>query len=277
MSDAGSGFLALRYGARGPNLTTVTACSSSAHAVGEAARAIARGDADVMLAGGSEAVLVPFAFAGFDAMRALSQRNDAPQQACRPFDADRDGMVMGEGGAVLVLEERRRAVARGASVYAELVGYGMSADAHHMVEPDPAGGGAALAMRRALADAGLGPQRVGYINAHGTSTVKGDIAETLAIRHTFGDHADRLAVSSTKSMHGHLLGAAGALELLIACLAVARGSLPPTINLDRPGPQCDLDYVPNVSRPARIEAAMSNSFAFGGHNVSLLVMHPEAV
>lgn len=277
MSNAGAGYLALRYHVQGPNLTTVTACSSSAHAVGEAARYIARGDAEIMIAGGSEAVLIPFAFAGFEAMRALSRRNDAPEKACRPFDKERDGLVMGEGGAVLILEERQRALRRGARIYAELVGYGMSADAHHMVEPHPDGSGAALAMRRALEDAALPPSAIGYVNAHGTSTVKGDIAETQAIRTTFGAHADRLAISSTKSMHGHLLGAAGALELLICCLAVDRGILPPTVNLEYPDPLCDLDYVPIYARHSTVSAAMSNSFAFGGHNVSLIVVHPEAV
>jgi 3-oxoacyl-[acyl-carrier-protein] synthase II len=271
MANAASGFLAVRYGVRGPNLTTVTACTSSAHALGEALGKVRAGEADVMLAGGSEAVLVPFAYAGFEAMRALSRRNDDPAGACRPFDLGRDGLVMGEGGAMLVLEAEEHARRRGARVYAELAGYGMSADAHHMVEPDPEGSGAALAMRRCLADAHAAADEVDYINAHATATVKGDIAETLAIRATFGAQADRLWVSSTKSMHGHLLGGAGAVELLLTTLAVRDGAVPPTINLTDPDPACDLDCVPNIARDRRLRAAMSNSFAFGGHNASLLV------
>lgn len=229
------------------------------------------GEADVMLAGGSEAVMVPFAYAGFEAMRALSRRNDDPAGACRPFDLERDGLVMGEGGAMLVLESEEHARARGARVYAELAGYGRSADAHHMVEPDPTGSGATLAMRRCLADAQMPSDAIDYVNAHATATVKGDIAESEAIRVTFGSHADRLWVSSTKSMHGHLLGGAGALELLLTVLALHEGKVPPTINLTRSDPACDLDYVPNEARERRLGAAMSNSFAFGGHNASLLV------
>lgn len=271
MANAASGFLAVRYGVRGPNLTTVTACTSSAHAIGEAFRKVRTGEADVMLAGGSEACLVPFAYAGFEAMRALSRRNDDPEGACRPFDQGRDGLVMGEGGAMLVLESEEHARARGARVYAELAGYGMSADGHHMVEPDPTGAGAELAMRRCLEDARTPTDEVGYVNAHATATVKGDIAETMAIRATFGAHADELWVSSTKSMHGHLLGGAAAVELILTVLALHEGAVPPTINLTDPDPACDLDYVPNVARERRIQAAMSNSFAFGGHNASLLV------
>jgi 3-oxoacyl-[acyl-carrier-protein] synthase II len=271
MANAASGYLAVRYGVRGPNLTTVTACTSSAHAIGEALQKVRSGEADVMLAGGSEAVLVPFAYAGFEAMRALSRRNDDPAGACRPFDRGRDGLVMGEGGAMVVLESDEHARRRGARPYVELAGYGTSADAHHMVEPDPEGSGAALAMRRCLDDAAAPADSVGYVNAHATATVKGDIAETLAIRATFGAHADRLWVSSTKSMHGHLLGGAGAVELVLTVLAVREGAVPPTINLTDPDPACDLDYVPNAARERRLEAAMSNSFAFGGHNASLLV------
>lgn len=271
MANAASGYLAVRFGVRGPNLTTVTACTSSAHAIGEAFWKVRTGEADVMMAGGSEAVLVPFGYAGFEAMRALSRRNDDPPAACRPFDLGRDGLVMGEGGAMLVLESEEHARARGARVYAELAGYGMSADGHHMVEPDPTGSGAALAMRRSLEDGGVRADEIGYINAHATATVKGDIAETLAIRATFGSHADTLWVSSTKSMHGHLLGGAGSMELLLTTLALHNGVVPPTINLDEADPSCDLDYVPLTARERRLGAAMSNSFAFGGHNASLVV------
>lgn len=275
MANAASGYLAVRYGLRGPNLTTVTACTSSAHAIGEAFRKVRAGEADVMLAGGGEACLVPFAFAGFEAMRALSRRNDAPTAACRPFDVDRDGLVMGEGGAMLVLESERHMRRRRGRAYAELAGYGLSADAHHMVEPDPSGEGAALSMRRCLEDARSNGSVVGYVNAHATATVKGDIAESIAIRATFGAHADELWVSSTKSMHGHLLGGAGALELLLTTYAVHEGLVPPTINLEDQDPACDLDYVPLSARERRLDAAMSNSFAFGGHNASLLVRRPE--
>lgn len=259
----------------GPNQTTVTACCSSAHAVGDALNLLRRGDADVMLAGGSEAVLVPLAIAGFAAMRALSLRNDEPTRACRPFDRGRDGFVMAEGAGSLVLETLSHARARGARPLAEVCGYGMSSDAYHMVEPLPDGTGAAAAMRGALADAGLRPEAVGYINAHATSTPKGDVAETRAIRQVFGAHADRLAVSSTKSMTGHLLGAAGAVELILTVLALREGVLPPTINLEDPDPECDLDYVPNVARRQNVEAALTNSFGFGGQNVSLAVRRLE--
>lgn len=271
MANGLAGHLAMHFGIRGPNLTTVTACTSSAHSIGEAARKIQLGEADVMLAGGSEAVLVPFTFAGFEAIRALSRRNADPERACRPFDRDRDGLVMGEGGAILVLESEAHARHRGARAYAEIVGYGMSADAHHLVEPDPTGSGAALAMSRCLADARIPADEVQYVNAHATATVKGDIAETLAIRETFGAHAERLAISATKSMHGHLLGAGAALELVLTTLSVQHGIALPTINLENPDPECTLDYVPLAARDLRIRTAMSNSFAFGGHNVSLLV------
>lgn len=275
MANAGSGYLAVRYGVRGPNLTTVTACTSSAHAIGEAFLKVRAGDADVMLAGGGEACLVPFAYAGFEAMRALSRRNDEPADACRPFDLGRDGLVMGEGGAMVVLESESHMRRRGGRAYVELAGYGLSADAHHMVEPDPSGDGAALSMRRCLADAQVPASIVGYVNAHATATVKGDIAESQAIRATFGAHAAELWVSSTKSMHGHLLGGAGAMELVLTTLAVRDGAVPPTINLTDPDPACDLDYVPLVARERRLEAAMSNSFAFGGHNASLLVRRAD--
>ena len=275
MANAASGYLAVRYGLRGPNFTTVTACTSSAHAIGEAFLKVRSGAADVMLAGGGEACLVPFAFAGFEAMRALSRRNEDPVAACRPFDLRRDGLVMGEGGAMLVLESESHMRRRGGRPYVELAGYGLSADAHHMVEPDPTGDGAALAMRRCLEDAAVPTSSVDYVNAHATATVKGDIAESLAIRATFGSHADALWVSSTKSMHGHLLGGAGAVELVLATFAVRDGAVPPTINLDEADPACDLDYVPNAARERRLEAAMSNSFAFGGHNASLLVRRAD--
>ena len=271
MANGLAGYLAMRYGIRGPNLTTVTACTSSAHAIGEATRKIQLGEADVMLAGGSEAVLVPFAFAGFEAIRALSRRNGDPRRACRPFDRDRDGLVMGEGGAILVLESEEHARKRSARPYAEVLGYGMSADAHHLVEPDPTGSGASLAMIRCLKDAQVPADEVDYVNAHATATVKGDIAETLAIHEAFGPHAERLAISATKAMHGHLLGAGAALELALTMLSMRDGIALPTLNLENPDPECDLDYVPLTAREMRIRTAISNSFAFGGHNVSLLV------
>ena len=272
------GLISIRLGAKGPNLSHVSACSSGAHAIGEAARTIERGDADAMLAGGTEAAITPLGIGGFNAMRALSVRNDEPTRASRPFDRDRDGFVMGEGAGVLVLEERESALRRGAPVLAELAGYGLSADAHHMTSPPPNGEGAQRCMRMALRDAaqnGIGLADIGYINAHGTSTPQGDIAETQAIKAVFGKQAHRLAVSSTKSMTGHLLGAAGGIEAAFCILAMRAGVLPPTINLDNLDPQCDLDYVPQVARPARLRAALSNSFGFGGTNVSLIFALPE--
>jgi len=271
------GLISIRLGLRGPNLSHVSACSSGAHAIGEAARAIRSGDADAMLAGGTEATVTPLGIGGFNAMRALSTRNDEPTRASRPFDLDRDGFVMGEGAGILVLEERESALRRGARVLAELCGYGLSADAHHMTSPPPDGEGAQRCMRMALRDAasaGIGPTDIGYINAHGTSTRLGDIAETVAIKTVFGGHARRLAVSSTKSMTGHLLGAAGGVEASFSVLALQQGILPPTINQDTPDTECDLDYVPNQARPARLRAALSNSFGFGGTNVSLLFAIP---
>ncbi len=271
------GVISIRLGCKGPNLSHVSACSSGAHAIGEAARVIARGDADVMLAGGTEATVTPLGVGGFNAMRALSTRNDDPTRASRPFDLQRDGFVMGEGAGIVVLEELSAAQKRGANVLAELVGYGLTGDAHHMTSPPPDGEGAQRCMRMALRDAaaaGFGPQDVGYINAHGTSTKQGDIAETLAIKAVFGDHARRLAVSSTKSMTGHLLGAAGGVEASFSILAMREGILPPTINQDSPDPECDLDFVPNQARAAKIRAALSNSFGFGGTNVSLLFAIP---
>ncbi|MCL8207819.1 MAG: beta-ketoacyl-ACP synthase II [Actinomycetia bacterium] len=264
-----AGLLAMRFGLQGPNVTTVTACASSGHALGDALRAIQSGEADVMLAGGAEAALIPLAFAGFCSMRALSTRNEDPEHASRPFDRDRDGFVMGEGAGFLVLESLEHARARGARIYAEFVGYGRSADAFHMVEPHPEGAGAVLCMERALEDAGLRPEDVDYINAHGTSTPLGDVAETVAIKRLFGEHAYRLAVSSTKSVTGHLLGAAGAVEAIATVKALAEQVIPPTANLDHPDPACDLDYVPGRPRPAALTVALSNAFGFGGHNVTL--------
>ena len=265
-----AGQVSIRLGAKGPNSATCTACSASAHAVGDAFEAIRRGVADVMVAGGSEAAITPLGVGGFAAMRALSTRNDEPTRACRPFDRDRDGFIIGEGAGVVVLEEHDRAVSRGASVYAELVGYGMSADAFHVTAPAEDGDGAQRVMRAAIDDAGITPDQVDYINAHGTSTPFNDRIETLAIRRCFGEHADRLAISSTKSMTGHTLGAAGGLEAGITALAVRHQLIPPTMNLENADPDCDLDYVPNVTRPATITYALSNSFGFGGTNAALL-------
>jgi 3-oxoacyl-[acyl-carrier-protein] synthase II len=264
-----AGHLAIRFGLKGPNVTTVTACASSGHALGEALRAIQTGEADVMLAGGAESVMVPVAFAGFSSMRALSTRNDDYEHASRPFDRDRDGFVMGEGAGFVVLEHLAHAEARGARIYAELAGYGRSADAYHIVEPHPDGEGAALSMRRALQDAGLQVDEVDYINAHGTSTPVGDRAETQAIKRVFGPHAYAIGVSSTKSVTGHLLGAAGAVEAVATVLALVHQTMPPTANLTTPDPECDLDYVPNQPRAATIRAALSNAFGFGGHNATL--------
>ncbi len=264
-----AGQTAIRFGLMGPNTSVTTACASSGHAVGDAMRAIQHGDADVMLAGGAEAVILPISLAGFSSMRALSTNNDDFEHASRPFDAERDGFVMGEGAGVLVLEALDHAEARGVHIYAELVGYGRSSDAYHMVEPHPNGDGAVAAMQAALRDAQLAPEAVGYINAHGTSTPLGDAAETAAIKRVFADHAYKLAVSSTKSVTGHLFGAAGAVEAIATALALHHQVLPPTANLEHPDPVCDLDYIPNVPRPAAVRAALSNAFGFGGHNASL--------
>jgi 3-oxoacyl-[acyl-carrier-protein] synthase II len=264
-----SGLVSMRFGARGPNSSVVTACATGNHALGDAYRIIQRGEADVMIAGGAEAMIVPLTIAGFCAMKAMSTRNDEPERASRPFDADRDGFVCSEGGGLLVLESREHATARGARIYAELIGYGMSGDAHHMTAPDPQGDGAARAMRAALRDAGLAPADVGYINAHGTSTPYNDKFETIAIKRVFGEHAARLAVSSTKSMTGHLLGAAGGIEAIASILALYHGILPPTINYERPDPECDLDYVPNQARKQDVEVVLSNAFGFGGTNATL--------
>ncbi len=265
-----SGQVSIRFGAKGPNSATCTACSASAHAIGDAFEIIRRGDADAMIAGGSEAAITPMGVGGFGAMRALSTRNDEPAKASRPFDRDRDGFIIGEGSGVVILESLETAQARGARIYAELVGYGMSADAYHITAPSEDGEGAVRVMQMALRRAGVPPEAVDYINAHGTSTPHNDRLETLAIKKCFGEHARRLAISSTKSMTGHLLGAAGGLEAGITALAVHTQELPPTINLDNPDPECDLDYVPHTARTAQVTYALSNSFGFGGTNAALL-------
>jgi 3-oxoacyl-[acyl-carrier-protein] synthase II len=270
-----AGQVSIRFGAKGPNSATCTACSASAHAIGDAYEIILRGDADVMIAGGSEAAITPMGVGGFGALRALSTRNDEPERASRPFDRDRDGFVVGEGSGVVILEEYERARARGARIYAELVGYGMTADAYHITAPSEDGDGPFRVMNRAIKSAGVQPADVDYINAHGTSTPHGDKVETIAIHRSFGEHAKRVAVSSTKSMTGHLLGAAGGLEAGITVLAVHHQIAPPTINLDEPDPECDLDYVPNAARPMPIRYALSNSFGFGGTNAALLFKRYE--
>ncbi len=265
-----AGQVSIRHGAKGPNLATCTACSASAHALGDAYEIILRGAADVMIAGGSEAAITPMGVGGFAALRALSTRNDDPERASRPFDKDRDGFIVGEGSGMLILEEYERAKRRSARIYAEIVGYGMSADAYHITAPSEDGDGPYRVMGSAIESAGIRPAQVDYINAHGTSTPHGDRVETIAIRRCFGDHASKLAVSSTKSMTGHLLGAAGGLEAGITVLAVYNQQVPPTINLDQPDEECDLDYIPNVKRDMKIEYALSNSFGFGGTNAALL-------
>jgi 3-oxoacyl-[acyl-carrier-protein] synthase II len=265
-----AGQVSIRFGAKGPNSATCTACSASAHAIGDAFEIIRRGDADAMIAGGSEAAITPMGVGGFAALRALSTRNAEPERASRPFDRDRDGFIIGEGAGIIVLEELEQARRRNAPVYAELVGYGMSADAYHITAPSEDGDGAVRVMTLALEKAGVRPEEVDYINAHGTSTPHNDRLETLAIKRLFGDHARSLAISSTKSMTGHLLGAAGGLEAGITALAVHHQKLPPTINLDNPDPECDLDYVPHTGRQARVRHALSNSFGFGGTNAALL-------
>ncbi|MEO5895293.1 MAG: beta-ketoacyl-ACP synthase II [Vicinamibacterales bacterium] len=265
-----AGQVSIRLGAKGPNSATCTACSASAHAIGDAFEIIRRDDADVMIAGGSEAAITPLAVGGFAAMRALSTRNDQPERASRPFDKDREGFVMGEGSGILVLEELEFARRRGAPIYAELVGYGMSADAFHITAPSEDGDGGVRVMEMAIRRAGIKPENVDYINAHGTSTPFNDKLETLAIKRLFGEHASKLQISSTKSMTGHLLGAAGGLEAGITALAIKHQVIPPTINYDTPDPECDLDYVPNTQRAAKIEYALSNSFGFGGTNGALL-------
>lgn len=266
-----SGWVSMMTGAKGPNTATVTACATGTHAIGDAFEIIARGDADAMIAGGSESCICELGVGGFSAAKALSTRNDAPEKASRPWDSGRDGFIMGEGAGVLVLESLDSAKARGADILAEVVGYGMSGDAYHMTSPSPGGEGGGRCMNAALNRAGLNPEDVDYINAHGTSTPAGDIAETQGIKGVFGDHAKKLMVSSSKSMTGHLLGAAGGIEAAFSVLAVHHGIVPPTINLDDPDPECDLDYVPHTAREAAIDVAISNSFGFGGTNASLVV------
>jgi 3-oxoacyl-[acyl-carrier-protein] synthase II len=268
--NMGSGLFSMYHDLRGPNLATCSACATSTNAIGEAWRTIKTGDAKVMFAGGSEAALVPLGLGGFCAMRALSTRNDDPQHASRPFDNERDGFVMGEGGGVIVMEELEYAKARSARIYAEIVGYGNTADAHHVTAPSPGGEGAARCMRMALKSASLNPSDITYINAHGTSTPQGDIAETQAIKTVFGEHAKKLAVSSTKGATGHMLGAAGAVEMALCVKAIECGVVPPTINLEYPDPECDLDYVPGSAREMPVKAIVNNSFGFGGHNASIV-------
>jgi 3-oxoacyl-[acyl-carrier-protein] synthase II len=270
IANEAAGNVSIKYGLKGPNLATVTACTTGAHAVGEAYRMIQYGDADAAIAGGTESVITPLAVGGFAVMRALSTRNDEPERASRPWDRERDGFVIGEGAGLVVLEEMEAAKKRGARIYAELAGYGLSGDAFHIAAPSEDGDGPARVMKNALLDAGIEPEQVGYINAHGTSTPIGDKVETVAIKMVFGDHAKKVAVSSTKSSTGHLLGAAGGVESAICALALHHGVLPPTINYENPDPECDLDYVPNEARHERVEYALSNSFGFGGTNGCLV-------
>ena len=270
-----SGNVSIRHGAKGPNSATATACSAGAHAIGDSFRLIERGDADAMICGGAESAITPMSVAGFDSMRALSRHNSEPTKASRPFDAARDGFVIGEGAGILILEELEFAKARGARIYAEIVGYGMSGDAFHVTMPDETGSGAIRVMQRAIKDAGINPEQIGYINAHGTSTPYNDKFETLAIKKVFGEHAYKLAVSSTKSMTGHALGAAGGIEAVISVLSLKENQLMPTINYENPDPDCDLDYVPNEPRNQEVEFALSNSFGFGGTNACLIFKRYE--
>ncbi|HEX6573953.1 MAG TPA: beta-ketoacyl-ACP synthase II [Gemmatimonadaceae bacterium] len=271
ISDIAAGIVSMQFNAKGPNYATVSACATSAHAIGDAFRTIQYGDADVMITGGAEATVTPMAVGGFANMKALSERNDSPETASRPFDLTRDGFVIGEGGAVLILEELEHALKRGARIYSEIVGYGATGDAYHLTAPAPNGEGAQRAMKRALRDANLAPADVQYINAHGTSTPANDLNETAAIKSVFGEHAHAVNVSSTKSMTGHMLGAAGAVELVISTLAINNSLIPPTINYQTPDPECDLNYTPNTALECSIDAALSNSFGFGGHNTTLAV------
>ena len=271
-----AGQVSIKYGAQGPNSATCTACSASAHAIGDAFEIVKRGAADVMVAGGSEAAITPMGIGGFAAMRALSTRNDDPERACRPFDRDRDGFIIGEGAGMVILEELEHAQKRGVPIYAEIVGYGMSADAYHMTAPAENADGAVRVMQAALEEAGVAPTDIDYINAHGTSTPYNDRLETLAIKRCFGEHAHALAISSTKSMTGHLLGAAGGLEAGLTALVIRNQVIPPTINLENPDPECDLDYVPNERRSSSVTYALSNSFGFGGTNASLLFRRYDA-
>ncbi|TBR58445.1 beta-ketoacyl-[acyl-carrier-protein] synthase II [Westiellopsis prolifica IICB1] len=269
IANMAAGFTAIHIGAKGPNSCSVTACAAGSNSIGDAFRLIQGGYAQAMICGGAEAAITPLSFAGFAACKALSFRNDDPAHASRPFDQDRDGFVMGEGSGILVLEEMQHAISRGARIYAEIVGYGMTCDAYHMTSIEPGGVGASRAIQLALKDARLTPEMVNYINAHGTSTPVNDPNETAAIKKALGDHAYKVAISSTKSMTGHLLGGSGGIEAVATVLAIANDRLPPTINLENPDPECDLDYIANVSRTARVEVALSNSFGFGGHNVTL--------
>jgi len=264
------GHISIKYGAKGPNVSSVSACATGTHSIGDAYHMIKRGDADAMIAGGTESTVTPLGIGGFAVMKALSTNNENPTGASRPFDKGRDGFVLAEGAGIVVLEEYEAAKARGAKIYGEIVGYGLSGDAYHLTSPAPGGEGAARCMKMALATAGLNPEQVDYINAHGTSTPYGDVGETTAIRSVFGSHADKLMVSSTKSMTGHLLGAAGGVESVFSLMALQNSVVPPTINYQEPDPECDLDYVPNTAREAKLEYAMSNSFGFGGTNASLL-------
>ena len=270
ISNMASGLISMEFGLRGPNLCIVTACATSNNAIGESWRMIKFGDADMFLAGGSEASIVPIGVAGFSAMKALSTRNDEPERASRPFDRDRDGFVMSEGAGVVVVEELEHARARGAKIYCELAGYGLTADAHHMTAPPPKGDGAARAMQLALDHAGLGPQDVDYINAHATSTGLGDVSETYAIKSVFGEHAKSVSISATKSMTGHLLGGAGAVEMAACAMAIRDSVIPPTINLENPDPECDLDYTANQAKERKVRVILNNSFGFGGHNATLV-------
>jgi 3-oxoacyl-[acyl-carrier-protein] synthase II len=265
-----AGNLSIRYGAKGPNICVVTACATGTHSIGDAFKWIQRGDADAMIAGGTESCICPLGVGGFNAMKALSTRNSEPRRASRPFDAERDGFIMGEGAGIVILEDMEHALKRGAKIHAEVIGYGASGDAYHITAPAPNGEGAARCMNMAINDAGIAPGEMGYINAHGTSTKFGDELESIAIKTVFGEHAYKIPTSSTKSMTGHLLGAAGGVEAVITVLALDRGILPPTINLENPDPECDLDYIPNTARKVQVEAAMSNSFGFGGTNACLV-------
>lgn len=269
--DIACGYISIKHGLKGPNYATVSACATASHAIGDAFRIIQYGDADVMVCGGSEAPITPMGLGGFNSMKALSTRNDAPEKASRPFDVQRDGFVMGEGAGTLVLEEYEHAMKRGASIHAELVGIGFTADAHHITAPPEGGEGAVRSMRRALKDAGIAPETVDYINVHGTSTPLGDISETLAIKTTFGEHARKVHISSTKSMTGHLLGAAGGVEAIAAIMACKTDIIPPTINYEFPDPACDLNYTPNAAQTRQVRYAISNTFGFGGHNATLLM------
>lgn len=276
IANMAAGLTAIHTGAKGPNTCTVTACAAGSHAVGDAFRLIQGGYAQAMICGGAEAAVTPLSVAGFASARALSTRNDDPKKACRPFDRDRDGFVMGEGAGILLLEELDHALARGAKIYAEIVGYGMTCDAHHITSPSPGGEGASRAINLALKDAGITPDQVSYINAHGTSTPANDPTETSAIKTALGEHAKKVAVSSTKSMTGHLLGGSGGIEAVATAMAISSDRVPPTINLDNPDPECDLDYVPHQSRSMKVDVALSNSFGFGGHNVTLVFKKYQA-